>query len=80
MKNKTTVQIDSPGRRAAAYWFVDGLPEILFGFYLLIPGLYVLAIVAFRTQIAIQNLWIKWMVLHCQGGLVWHFGFFIDPS
>jgi len=24
-------QADSPGRRAAAYWFSDGLPEIVFG-------------------------------------------------
>jgi hypothetical protein len=29
---------NSPGRRAAAYWFVDGLPDILFGTTLLIFG------------------------------------------
>src|SRR5262245_24492434 len=28
----------SPGQRAAAYWFVDGLPDILFGMTLLISG------------------------------------------
>ena len=39
MSNKSVVQIESPGRRAAAYWFVDGLPEILFGlFSLLLAG------------------------------------------
>jgi hypothetical protein len=30
---------DSPGRRAAAYWFVDGFPEIVMGAILLICGL-----------------------------------------
>jgi hypothetical protein len=29
---------DSPGRRAAAYWFSDGLPEIVFGLVSLILG------------------------------------------
>jgi hypothetical protein len=27
---------DSPGRRAAAYWFADGLPDIVFGLMLLV--------------------------------------------
>jgi hypothetical protein len=43
MKNIKAVQIDSPGRRAAAYWFVDGLPEIAFGLTLLIFGIYGIA-------------------------------------
>ncbi len=31
--------MDSPGRRAAAYWFIDGLPEIVFGLAMLTFGL-----------------------------------------
>jgi len=31
-------QPDSAGRRAAAYWFIDGLPEIVFGLLYLIWG------------------------------------------
>jgi hypothetical protein len=31
MTNITATQINTPGRRAAAYWYVDGLPEIVFG-------------------------------------------------
>lgn len=38
MRYTTAVPIDSPGRRAAAYWFADGLPEIAFGFALFILG------------------------------------------
>lgn len=40
MKNKTAEQINSPGRRAAAYWFVDGLSEIAFGLVMLIYGVF----------------------------------------
>jgi hypothetical protein len=43
MENPSAVQIESPGRRAAAYWFVDGLAEMYFGFLLLIPGALVVA-------------------------------------
>ncbi len=38
MKDTTATQIESPGRRAAAYWFVDGLPEIAFGIAMLLLG------------------------------------------
>ncbi len=31
-------QSESPGRRAAAYWFIDGLPEIVFGVAYLVWG------------------------------------------
>ncbi|MCX6629517.1 MAG: hypothetical protein NTW28_18015 [Candidatus Solibacter sp.] len=31
MGDMIAIQRDSAGRRAASYWFVDGLPEILFG-------------------------------------------------
>lgn len=40
MKDDFTAQNVSPGRRAAAYWFVDGLPEIVNGVSLvLIAGM-----------------------------------------
>ena len=38
MKDNSALLTDSPGRRAASYWFVDGLPEIVFGIMLLIFG------------------------------------------
>ncbi len=34
-----SMPITPPGRRAAAYWFVDGLPEMAFGLPLLLFGL-----------------------------------------
>ena len=37
----------SPGRRAAAYWFLDGLPDILFGTTLLFSGALGLALCIF---------------------------------
>lgn len=43
MTNKTAVQNESPGRRAAAYWFEDGLPELLAGLMLLVFFLVMLA-------------------------------------
>jgi hypothetical protein len=55
MKDHTAVQNDSPGRRAAAYWFVDGLAEILFGLFFLIPSALALASKEFRWQ----NWWIR---------------------
>ena len=30
--------MDTAGRRAAAYWFIDGLPEIFFGILYLVWG------------------------------------------
>jgi hypothetical protein len=38
MKYNTAAPIDSPGRRAATYWFADGLEEIAFGLLFLISG------------------------------------------
>ena len=38
IQNPAAGQTDSPGRRAAAYWFSDGLPETVFGAALLIVG------------------------------------------
>lgn len=31
MEDKIAIQQEAAGRRAAAYWFIDGLPEIFFG-------------------------------------------------
>ena len=38
MKDNSAVPMASPGQRAASYWFVDGLPDILLGVTLLIFG------------------------------------------
>jgi hypothetical protein len=40
MKYNSAGRNESPGRRAAAYWFADGLPEIAFGLVLLAIGLF----------------------------------------
>lgn len=52
MKDNTVSQIESPGRRAAAYWFEDGLAEIYFGLLLFVPSALVLAA---GRSLAIQN-------------------------
>jgi hypothetical protein len=44
MKYTTAAPTDSPGRRAATYWFVDGLPEIAFGLALFILGVWGVAL------------------------------------
>jgi hypothetical protein len=38
MKDDTAMLAASPGRRAASYWFVDGLPDIVLGVTLLLFG------------------------------------------
>ena len=38
MEDKIAVQPESAGRRAAAYWFIDGLPEIFFGVLYVVWG------------------------------------------
>jgi hypothetical protein len=38
MEDKIAVQSEAAGRRAAAYWFIDGLPEILFGIVYVVWG------------------------------------------
>ena len=43
MTNKMAVQNKSPGRRAAAYWFEDGLPELLAGLMFFVCFLVLLA-------------------------------------
>lgn len=52
VQNPAAEQADSPGRRAAAYWFSDGLPEIVFGLPYLIWGA---AGLAWRLEIG--NYW-----------------------
>jgi hypothetical protein len=37
VKNETAA-VETPGRRAAAYWFADGLPELVFGAVNLLAG------------------------------------------
>ena len=54
MNNNTVEQMESPGRRAAAYWFVDGLPEIAFGFALLTFGLFGVWVVALGEALSAQ--------------------------
>ncbi len=38
MEDKTALQSETAGRRAAAYWFIDGLPEIFFGILYIVLG------------------------------------------
>ncbi len=38
MREHFPKSIASPGRRASSYWFVDGLPDIVFGLTLLLCG------------------------------------------
>jgi len=38
MKADSTVSTTSPGRRAASYWFIDGLPDLVLGATLLVFG------------------------------------------
>jgi uncharacterized membrane protein HdeD (DUF308 family) len=70
MKYNNAVQIDSPGRRAAAYWFVDGLPEIVFGLFFLFPGMLILAYGEFHWQ---KSWWLGSSVIAMSvlGYLIW---------
>ena len=43
VEDKIAVQLEAAGRRAAAYWFIDGLPEILFGTVYVVWGSFGLA-------------------------------------
>lgn len=56
MKNQSAGQIKSSGHRAAAYWFVDGLPEIAFGLLFLIPGI-VGIVMGIVKEFHWQNAW-----------------------
>ena len=39
MEDNTAARTIDAGRRAASYWFEDGLPELLFGFALALLGI-----------------------------------------
>ena len=59
----------SYGRRAASYWFIDGLPEILFGLVLVVTAI---AVVLWRLHAPIP--WRKHdMVVALAGFLVYYF-------
>ncbi len=69
MRYNNAKQIDSPGRRAAAYWFADGLPEVLFGLFFLIPGALILAYEGLHWR----NWWLRSAVIGMAllGYLIW---------
>ena len=58
MEDITAVQREAAGRRAAAYWFVDGLPEIVFGVVY-----FALGSIGLVWGYHLQNLWLKGAVL-----------------
>jgi len=69
MTYKSSSQINSPGRKASAYWFSDGLPEILFGVFFILPGVVVLVIEAFRIELQKLNAWAGWIgIFVCLAG------------
>ena len=55
MRYDTVKQTDSTGRRAAAYWFADGLPEIVFGFFFFVVG----ASIVIWIESSRQNWWLR---------------------
>jgi hypothetical protein len=61
MTNKMAAQNESPGRRAAAYWFEDGLPELLAGLVFL---------VCFLVSLAAYLRWIPFPLF----GVLWSAG------
>src|ERR1017187_1883330 len=60
MKDQSSTQPASYGRRAASYWFVDGLPELLFGLALVI-----MAALVFLWRMYAPKPWIRfdWLIL-----------------
>src|SRR5258708_2886178 len=61
MKDDSMAPTVSYGRRAASYWFVDGLPEILFGLALVI-----FAALAFLWRVYAPKPWSEsdWMIVY----------------
>ena len=58
MEDNIAVQRGSAGRRAAAYWFIDGLPEIFFGvLYLALGG------IGLIWGFNLENPWMKGVLL-----------------
>jgi hypothetical protein len=60
MKNDSATPTASYGQRAASYWFVDGLPEILFGLALVI-----MAALMFLWRLYAPRpwIWVDWMIV-----------------
>ena len=58
VEDKTAVQMDTAGRRAAAYWFIDGLPEIFFGILYLVWGC-----IGLVWGFYLKNPWIGWSMV-----------------
>jgi hypothetical protein len=60
MKDQSSTQPASYGRRAASYWFADGLPEILFG-----TALVIMAALVFLWRICAPKPWLRfdWVIL-----------------
>ena len=55
VEDQIAVQQETAGRRAAAYWFIDGLPEIFFGIlYLVLGG------VGMVWGFYVENRWLRW--------------------
>jgi hypothetical protein len=65
MRDNTSPQIDSPGRRAAVYWFIDGLPEIAFGSAYLAWG-----VLGVGWGFHRSNLWYKWATIAAAVGFI----------
>jgi hypothetical protein len=58
VEDNTAVQSDAAGRRAAAYWFIDGLPEIFFGILYLVWGC-----IGLVWGFYLKNPWIRWSMV-----------------
>jgi hypothetical protein len=58
VEDKTAVQPEAAGRRAAAYWFLDGLPEIFFGILYLVLGS-----VGLVWGFYLENPWVRWSMV-----------------
>jgi hypothetical protein len=58
VEDKTAVQPEAAGRRAAAYWFIDGLPEILFGIVYVVWGC-----IGLVWGFYLKNPWIGWSMV-----------------
>ena len=68
MKNHSVTPIASPGQRAASYWFVDGLPEIVYGLALLMIGAS-----ALLWRIYAPNPWMKFYFVFVAVGNIFLF-------
>jgi hypothetical protein len=55
VEDTIAVQPEAAGRRAAAYWFIDGLPEIFFGILYLVWGC-----IGLVWGFYLENRWLRW--------------------